>query len=93
MAKNLKDLTEPEIDKVFEIMGIKRRDALKRYEVIKKSKDYVELKTDYGHKMIIKSTGVSHSSPKNQEDVFCNNLERVENYLTNKGYNFKQKDN
>lgn len=90
MTKNIGKITEHEINKIFEIAGIKRKRLGISYEVIKRNDDRVELVTGYGCKLIITPSGISHSSPSNHEKIFCNNLQRVERYLEKRGYDFKQ---
>ena len=90
MTKNIGKITESEIDKVFEITGIKRKRLGINYEVIKRESTRVELATGFGCKLIITSSGISHSSSSNHEEIFCNNLDLVERYLTKREYDFKQ---
>ena len=90
MIKDIGNITESEINKIFEITNIKRRSLGITYHVIKRRNTCVELGTGYGCKLLITPVGISHSSPPNHNQIFCNNLQRVENYLIGKEYDFTQ---
>lgn len=92
MLKNIRELTESEIDNLFGIIKIKRKSPGLSYEVTKRNGNSLELATGYGCRLIITSNGLFHSSPENHEKIFCRNLEKAETYLNRKGYDFYQED-
>lgn len=91
MTKDIGELTESEIDKIFRFLGVERQRTSVNYQVYERNEGYVKLNAGFDCKMTINSRGISHSNPILQEKI-CENISSVERYLVNKGYNFKQKD-
>ncbi len=89
MAKDIKEITESEIDKIFELTGIKRKEGNTNYQIIEKENNHVKLNDGYGEEMILNSSGVFLISPSNERTV-CPNSFAVAQYLIRREYEFKE---